>query len=767
MRTEVGTAQAGYGFTCLGPIVASFLHDLDGVLERLVAQRGGRALYVARGGLLIQHALNVYREAIDAHPRGSEAPLYASRFIAAKGAWLKAPERALAVLDREFGVATGEEYLRRLDPEAQIEPKEGATFTSFSEFLKLDGALQQQCRLHLTSQAGLIGRYFAGLCEDHPVIALIDTGWQGTIQSLFTHSHPGRELWGVNFGRYGEIDPAISQRLLGLVFQGDYDPDKPLSAIAHHRHLIEALFEPVGASVESVVEKNGEVRPVGIGAFTSPGPQPSEPALFAGVLRYLREVAPTLSYSGLLRERDLAAKQLEQDILYPAFETAKMLGAFTRSIDFGRRDGLPVLLDSAGGQDRPEERIRASLWKQGQVALECRPGIARERQRNMAPRGRCRVTAQTDARKATSPTVAIVMRTMNRLAFLQRALEGIARQTFEDYVLVVFNDGGDVAGVEAELELSRVDRRKVVLLDGGENRGMEAASNAAIQHVDSEYIVIHDDDDSWVVNFLEKTVQFLDANPAATGVVTRSYYIEDEICGDQILLKHKKHYNPWLNAVQLGELLAGNFYPPISFLFRRSHYEAVGGFDETLPVLGDWLFNIKMAARGEIGVVPEALANYHHRSAAGGYANSIVGGSDLHARYNPVVRRKLLEHEGLSAFSGISLLSPLVAEVRTLVRSARGGGSPADKDLAAAADVRWCMLAYAREHPDRAREMTAQEALTFVERRGAPTPPDFDEKVYLEENQDLREFLRKDGALSGFVHFVLYGRREGRRRPTR
>lgn len=773
MTEDLADARAAYGFKYLGPVIASFLQDLDGVLARLVTQRGGRALFVARGGLLIQHALNVYREAVGASAMAPEAPLYISRFMAAKGAWKHAPERTLAVLDREFGAATAAAYLQRLDPKLEIEADQTPAYASFSRFLEEDGPLQQASRAHLDRQAELVGRYTTGMVEGASLMALVDTGWRGTIQSLLACRHPDREFWGANFGRYGEVDPAISPRLLGIGFSGHYDPDKPLSAVVHHRHLIEALFEPIGASIEAVEEEDGAVRPVGIEAFTSAAPRPSQPELYDGMLRYLREVAPDLSYSSLLHERDLAAKQIAQHVLFPTPEMARVLGAFTSSFDFGRHDRRPVLLDPTDSRSGPEERIKASLWKQGQIALECRPAIARERQATLVPRrrGYARTIGKVPARDPACPKVAIIMRTKDRLLFLQRAFEGIARQTFDDYVLVVFNDGGDIVGLEAELELSRLDRRKVILLDGGANRGMEAASNAAIRHVNSEYVVIHDDDDSWTINFLEKTVAFLDANPGAAGVVTRSFYLEDEICGDQALVKKRSIYNPGLSVVQLGDLLAHNLFPPISFLFRRSFYVAVGGFDEELPVLGDWLFNINVAARGEIGVIPEVLANYHFRSASGSYANSIVGGSDLHARYNPIVRRKLTELHQHPAMAGAALLSPIMAEVRGMMRSTMAGGVSAgglaDAALAISADHRWCMLAYVRAHPDRAQDVTLEDALKFAADAGTPTPPDFDEVAYLEQNRDVDELVRTDQIKSGFVHFVLQGRGEGRRRPTR
>ena len=61
------------------------------------------------------------------------------------------------------------------------------------------------------------------------------------------------------------------------------------------------------------------------------------------------------------------------------------------------------------------------------------------------------------------------------------------------------------------------------------------------------------------------------------------------------VLKGVSPYNHWLQNVYLSDLAVENRFPPISFLFRRSVYDKIGGFDEELPVLGDWDFNLKVA----------------------------------------------------------------------------------------------------------------------------------------------------------------------------
>ena len=118
----------------------------------------------------------------------------------------------------------------------------------------------------------------------------------------------------------------------------------------------------------------------------------------------------------------------------------------------------------------------------------------------------------------SSPTVAILVRTKGRPRFLSRALENIAQQTFTDYTVCVINDGGDEQATRAVIEASPLgsnaqDSSRVQLLTtaGG---NMEVASNAGLAATTSEYVAIHDDDDLWAPEFLERTVAALEENGA-------------------------------------------------------------------------------------------------------------------------------------------------------------------------------------------------------------------------------------------------------------
>jgi glycosyltransferase involved in cell wall biosynthesis len=259
--------------------------------------------------------------------------------------------------------------------------------------------------------------------------------------------------------------------------------------------------------------------------------------------------------------------------------------------------------------------------------------------------------------------VAVVTRTRYRPLLLRRARASIASQTFRDLEWVVVNDGGEREPVEAEAAAARATGLETLVIHREESTGMEAAANAGIRATVSRYIAIHDDDDSWERAFLAATVGALEKDAAFVGVITHSMTVVEQFLGDSIVTISRRHRNRNLRAVHLADLALGNLFPPISLLFRRQAYEAIGGFDEGFPVLGDWEFNLKLATQGDIRVLPRALANYHVRVGIGPpdprYANSILAERDLHHLQDAVFRNRLLRADMAAGRFGIGTLLAL------------------------------------------------------------------------------------------------------------
>lgn len=249
-----------------------------------------------------------------------------------------------------------------------------------------------------------------------------------------------------------------------------------------------------------------------------------------------------------------------------------------------------------------------------------------------------------------SPTVAVLVRTKDRPRFLRRALADIAEQTFTDYTVCVINDGGDESATRAILQASPLAHllegdtpRLMLLTTSGGN--MEAASNAGLAATDSEFVAIHDDDDLWAPEFLERTVGALRASEAlicSTRVVER---YERETPEGEFEVYEERIFHDGLPGFGLQFLYRTNRAVPIGILYRRRLHELVGFYDESLPVVGDWEFNLRAAAVTEVLLVDEPLAYWSLRPEADGADANSVQRQAEHARFDASVRARAIRDD--------------------------------------------------------------------------------------------------------------------------
>jgi len=258
--------------------------------------------------------------------------------------------------------------------------------------------------------------------------------------------------------------------------------------------------------------------------------------------------------------------------------------------------------------------------------------------------------------------VAVITRTKDRPLLLDRAILSIHNQTYKDFVHVIINDAGDPVSVDALVEKYQdLIGDRVKIIHNKESHGMEAASNKAIKSVETEFIAIHDDDDTWHPEFLERTVAHL-AMTKAEGVVVRTdKVIEsiDENTGKVKELKRKQYLSD-VKAINLYRQMIDNQMTPITFIYSRKTYNEIGGYDESLPVLGDWDFGIKYLLKYDAEYLDPgfALANYHHRKFVAGSANSnsFGDGTDKHRYWSNKLMNKYLRGELAGGSLGVGYI---------------------------------------------------------------------------------------------------------------
>ena len=199
------------------------------------------------------------------------------------------------------------------------------------------------------------------------------------------------------------------------------------------------------------------------------------------------------------------------------------------------------------------------------------------------------------------PAVSVIVPCHNLGRYLDEAIESVLRQRFQDFEIVIVDDGSTDPET-AEL-LSDYQRPKTRVIRTPHN-GLAAARNCGIANTSGRYLCALDADDRLEPEYLSRTVQILeeDASVAFVSAWLRTF-------GDE-----QWEWKP--THCDLPTLLSEDTVLTAAVV-RREAVASVGGFDTSMPVQGDedWDLWLTLVERGYRGVIlPEVLFNYRRRA---------------------------------------------------------------------------------------------------------------------------------------------------------
>ena len=239
-------------------------------------------------------------------------------------------------------------------------------------------------------------------------------------------------------------------------------------------------------------------------------------------------------------------------------------------------------------------------------------------------------------------TVDIVMRTKDRPVFVRRALADILAQTFADWTLIIVNDGGDLAELEAVVAEFPDLGERVRYVDLPASSGRGASVMPGVDAGDSPLVNWHDDDDTWHPEFLARTVEHLQ-NSDDIAVDVRTDIVWERLDGDHFVETGREIFHPVMPQTLYFDMLRFNHCVPISKLYRRSAHDLIGPTDSRLRSVVDWEFNQRLMLAGEVGFIDEVLAHWHQRPGVSGVAgNSVNAERGSHYIFDRRVRDELL-----------------------------------------------------------------------------------------------------------------------------
>jgi glycosyltransferase involved in cell wall biosynthesis len=207
------------------------------------------------------------------------------------------------------------------------------------------------------------------------------------------------------------------------------------------------------------------------------------------------------------------------------------------------------------------------------------------------------------------PRVTVAIPTYNNAETLERAVRSVANQTYQDYEIIVLDDGSvdDTEKVVEKLlnELSSEIRYKKHLT----NKGRSAARNGCIQFSKSKYLAWLDADDEWLPTKLEEQINLLDQLDDTYQAILCGYiHIQPNERSRHIIPNPKQ--TPWeLYCLENFDLALG-----ITQLASIEAFEVVGPYDINLNRGEDQDWMLRFLDHYSLAVVPKPLAIYYNLS---------------------------------------------------------------------------------------------------------------------------------------------------------
>jgi teichuronic acid biosynthesis glycosyltransferase TuaG len=202
----------------------------------------------------------------------------------------------------------------------------------------------------------------------------------------------------------------------------------------------------------------------------------------------------------------------------------------------------------------------------------------------------------------------VIIPTYNRESIILRAVNSVLRQTFDDYELIVVDNGSIDGTRELVEELSAQDPR--VHYHWQENSGSPAGSrNTGIELSKGDWVAFLDSDDSWEPTKLETIQKVLDQNQHLRGIGHSARIV----AGERVLSERRVPDAMPPEGTLRFFLKRGNCLTTSATLISREALRMVGPFNpsKNYATVEDFDLWIRVAKEGEFGFLDQILTTLY------------------------------------------------------------------------------------------------------------------------------------------------------------
>jgi len=201
------------------------------------------------------------------------------------------------------------------------------------------------------------------------------------------------------------------------------------------------------------------------------------------------------------------------------------------------------------------------------------------------------------------PFFSVVVPTYNRKDFLQIAINSVLNQTFQDYELLIVDDGSTDETQKLILKITTATnvQKKIIRYFYQPHTGISKARNKGIKEARGKFVLFLDSDDRFCQAKMERTLVYINNYPSCNIFHTEEIWYKS----GKILPQKKYHKKP--TGFIFPSCLKRCCIGMSTSIITKKILEAVSGFDERLPACEDYDLWLKITAHHPVILIPEYL----------------------------------------------------------------------------------------------------------------------------------------------------------------
>lgn len=207
--------------------------------------------------------------------------------------------------------------------------------------------------------------------------------------------------------------------------------------------------------------------------------------------------------------------------------------------------------------------------------------------------------------------VSIIMPTYKRGDSIKESILSVLNQTFEDFELIIVNDGGsdDVEQLSASFKSA-----KIRYIKQEKNNGLSSSLNLGILSARGKYIAFLDDDDIYYANHIESLVGTLEKKKDYGCAYSNSWRCYGEVKDNVFIENNRKVYELRPSYFDAELLHKNNYISTLNLMIRKNAFKKVGLFNEELTRMMDWDLLLRMTLHCKMLQVNIITGEYRWKS---------------------------------------------------------------------------------------------------------------------------------------------------------